>query len=290
VKIKPSSKKTQDLVLITGLSGSGKSVALNVLADAGYYCVDNLPCNLFQALIKELQRMDHQRVAVTIDARSGQDVTDLALHIKTLRSQSVNFKIIYLDAKDETLIKRFSETRRRHPLSQDKLTLPECISKERELLAEAAAMANHIDSSDLSPNALRAWVKDFVSVSSEGLTVLFESFGFRYGIPLDADLVFDVRCLANPYYDPILCPLTGQDLPIIHFMKNNPLTEQMIEDIRQFVQKWLPSFERDNRSYLTVAIGCTGGRHRSVYFADTLSGFFSQSHQVLVRHRGLMAL
>jgi len=276
-----------DLVVITGLSGSGKSVALNVLADAGYYCVDNLPGKLLNALVDTLSASGTQRVALTVDARSGRDLADFPLHVASLRARGGNFKMLYLDAKDDTLIKRFSETRRRHPLSDDHLTLVECIARERELLVDAAALANRIDTSDLAPNALRAWVKDFVAAPQDGLTLLFESFGFRHGIPLDADLVFDVRSLPNPHYDPVLRPLTGLDASVIEFMDRTPDAQRMLEDIRRFVETWLPSFRRDNRSYLTVAIGCTGGRHRSVYFVESLAKAFRPSARILARHRGL---
>lgn len=276
-----------DLVLITGLSGSGKSIALNVLADAGYYCVDNLPGKLLNALVDTLSAAGTQRVALTVDARSGADLADFPAHAGNLRARGINVKMLYLDAKDDTLIKRFSETRRRHPLSDGLITLPECIERERGLLADAAALANHFDTSDLAPNVLRAWVKDFVAVPQDGLTLLFESFGFRYGIPLDADLVFDVRFLPNPHYDPVLRPQTGMDAPVIAFMDNTPDAQRLLEDIRRFVETWLPSFRRDNRSYLTVAIGCTGGRHRSVYFVESLAKAFRPSAQVLARHRGL---
>ena len=276
-----------DLVLITGLSGSGKSIALNVLADAGYYCVDNLPGKLFSALVDTLSASGTRHLALTMDARSGDDLADFPAHIENLRQRGIQFRMLYLDAKDDTLIKRFSETRRRHPLSDGRMTLPECIVRERELLADAAALANHVDTSDLAPNALRAWVKDFVAVPQGGLTLLFESFGFRHGIPLDADLVFDVRCLPNPHYDPLLRPLTGKDVAVIQFMEQNAEAQRMLEDIRRFVDTWLPSYRRDNRSYLTVAIGCTGGQHRSVYFVETLAHTFRSSAQVLTRHRGL---
>jgi UPF0042 nucleotide-binding protein len=269
------------------LSGSGKSIALNVLADAGYYCVDNLPGKLFNALVDELSKSGSRRGALTMDARAGDDLADFPAHVANLRARGIQFKMLYLDAKDDTLIKRFSETRRRHPLSDGRLTLAECIARERELLHDAAALANHFDTSDLAPNALRAWVKDFVAVPQDGLTLLFESFGFKHGIPLDADIVFDVRSLPNPYYDPVLRPQTGMDAAVIEFMKNTPDAQRLLEDIRHFVETWLPSFRRDNRSYLTVAIGCTGGQHRSVYFVEALAKAFRPIAQVLARHRGL---
>ncbi|MBM3342254.1 MAG: RNase adapter RapZ [Betaproteobacteria bacterium] len=277
-----------EVVLITGLSGSGKSVALAVLEDAGYYCVDNFPGKLFNSLVDVLAQAGQTRVALTMDARSGDDLADFPNHIESLRAHGVQFKILYCDAKDDTLIKRYSETRRRHPLSDGRRTLVECIARERELLADVAALADHIDTSDLSPNVLRAWVKDFVAAPRGGLILLFESFGFKYGIPLDADMVFDVRNLPNPHYDPALRPLTGQDAPVIGFMQGIPEAQRMLEDIRMFIANWLPSYVRDNRSYLTVAIGCTGGRHRSVYFVESLAQAFRPSVQVvLARHRGL---
>jgi UPF0042 nucleotide-binding protein len=249
--------------------------------------VDNLPGKLLNALVDELTASGTRRVALTIDARSGGDLADFPAHIGNLRTRGIQFRMLYLDAKDDALIKRFSETRRRHPLSDGKRTLPECIARERDLLSDAAALANHFDTSDLAPNTLRAWVKDFVAAPQDGLTLLFESFGFRYGIPLDADLVFDVRCLPNPHYDPVLRALTGRDAAVIDFMDKTPEAQQMLDDIRRFVDTWLPSFRRDNRSYLTVAIGCTGGRHRSVYFVEALAKAFRPAAQVLARHRGL---
>lgn len=275
------------LILVTGMSGSGKSIALNVLEDAGFYCVDNLPAKLMPELVAFLATAGYGRVALSIDVRSGATLSELPRHIAELRRQGIDISVLFLDAKADTLIKRFSETRRRHPLSDGVLTLPECIARESELLAEVADLAHHIDTSDLSPNALRTWIRDFIGLSESGLTLLFESFGFRNGIPLDADFVFDVRCLPNPNYDPRLRPLTGQDAPVIEFLNANPSTQAMLADIRAFVETWLPCFHRDNRAYLTVAIGCTGGRHRSVYFADVLASHFRARMPVLVRHREL---
>ncbi len=275
------------LILITGLSGSGKSVALNVLEDSGFYCVDNLPAKLLPELVGFLTAAGYQRVALSIDVRSGATLTELPQHVERLSQGGIDLKVLFLEAKADTLIKRFSETRRRHPLSEGELTLPECIMRERELLAEIADLAHHVDTSDLSPNALRSWVKDFVGLGGAGLTLLFESFGFKNGIPLDADLVFDVRCLPNPHYDPRLRPLTGKDQAVIDFLIASPDTHRMLDDIRGFVANWLPCFNRDNRAYLTVAIGCTGGRHRSVYMVDVLAGHFRAQMPVLVRHREL---
>jgi len=277
------------LVLITGMSGSGKSVALKVLEDSGYFCVDNLPANLIPGLADFLRNASYTQVAVSVDVRSGQTLTDLPAWIAELRRRSIDLRVLFLDAKTDTLVKRFSETRRRHPLSDDTRTLPECIDLEREMLAEMSAIAHHVDTSDLSPHALRAWVKDFVGSSVAGLTLLFQSFAFKNGIPLDADLVFDVRCLPNPHYDPALRPLTGLDTPVVEFLRADPMVQRMLADIWHFVDEWLPCFIHDNRSYLTVAIGCTGGRHRSVYFAEALAPRFHSIVRVLVRHRELVS-
>lgn len=275
------------LILITGLSGSGKSVALNVLEDSGFYCVDNLPSQLLPELVGFLGVAGYRRAALSIDARGGSPLTALPRQLENLRREGIEVRVLFLDAKSDTLIKRYSETRRRHPLAETGLTLPECIHRERELLAEVADAAHRVDTSDLSPNALRTWVKDFVGLAGSGLTLLFESFGFKNGIPLDADLVFDVRCLPNPNYDPKLRSLTGRDAAVIDFLAANPDARRMLDDIRRFVEGWLPCFNRDNRSYLTVAIGCTGGQHRSVYFAESLAARFRSQAPVLVRHREL---
>jgi UPF0042 nucleotide-binding protein len=275
------------LVLITGLSGSGKSVALDVLEDASYYCVDNLPVQLLPELVAHLRRGRHERVALTMDVRSGQSVEELPRDLDALRAQGIAVKVLFLEAKTDTLLRRFSETRRRHPLSEGTLTLTEAIARERELLQGVGDAAHHIDTSDMNPNGLRAWVKDFVGLKGEGLTLLFESFGYKNGVPLDADLVFDVRCLPNPHYDPQLRPLTGRDAAVVEFLRAEAEVGRLLEDIARFVEAWLPCYRRDNRSYLTVAVGCTGGRHRSVYISESLAQRFGSSMPVLVRHREL---
>jgi RNase adapter protein RapZ len=275
------------LILITGLSGSGKSVALNTLEDSGYYYVDNLPARLLPDVVNFLATAGHPRVAISVDMRGVEALAELPAQVAGFRRRGVDLRVLFLEAKTDTLIKRFSETRRRHPLSDGKLTLTECIERERELLAEVADLAHRMDTSDLGPNTLRDWVKAFAVLPRTGLTLLFESFGFKNGIPLDADLVFDARCLPNPNYEPRLKPLTGLDQPVIDFLQADAETRRMLEDIRRFVADWLPCFSRDNRSYLTVAIGCTGGRHRSVYLAETLAGHFRNEAPVLVRHREL---
>ncbi len=275
------------LILITGLSGSGKSVALNVLEDSGYNYVDNLPLKLLRQTVDLLAAGRQERAALSIDMRSAQELAELPGQLTDFRKRGHDVRVLFLEAKTDTLIKRFSETRRRHPLADNKLTLTECIERERELLADIADLAHRVDTSDLGPNTLRGWIKDFVGLPHAGLTLLFESFGFKHGLPLNADLVFDARCLPNPNYDPRLRPLTGRDRAVIEFLGSDAATRKMLEDIRRFVADWLPAFERDNRSYLTVAVGCTGGQHRSVYLIETLAGLFRSRTQVLVRHREL---
>jgi RNase adapter protein RapZ len=273
------------LVLISGLSGSGKSVALNVLEDSGYYCVDNLPVALVMPLLESLAGSGHEHVALSMDARSGTSVRQLPQTVAALKQKGVDVRLLFLEAKDDTLIKRFSETRRRHPLSEGGLTVGESIARERELLGDIGEYGHHIDTSELSPNTLRGWIKNLVEVDRSRLTLLSESFGFKQGIPLDADFVFDVRCLPNPYYEPRLRELTGLDAEVAAFLEAEPATQNMYRDIHAFIATWLPAFVRENRSYLTVAIGCTGGQHRSVYFAERLGAAFSAGNQVMIRHR-----
>lgn len=290
------------LILVTGLSGSGKSVALNVLEDGGYYCVDNLPAPLLPELVATLRESGHEKVAVAVDARtasltdaSRKGLTDLPQYLANLKFYGIDVRVLFLDAKTETLIMRFSETRRRHPLDDGTATIPEYIARERELLAELQPLAHHVDTSDLRPNTLRDWIKDFIKSSRANLTLVFTSFGFKHGIPLDADVVFDVRMLPNPHYDPVLRPLTGRDAPVIAFLEATPAAQDLLGDIDAFVAKWLPAFARDNRHYVTVAIGCTGGQHRSVYFAENLAKRFlargtgAVGAEILVRHREIRA-
>jgi len=274
------------LVVISGLSGSGKSVALKALEDAGFYCIDNLPADMLPALVEHLRATGCDEVAVSIDARSATTLARLPEDLARLRSE-LELKIIFLETKDDTLVKRYSETRRRHPLNTGERSLQECIREERDLLAPLTALGHHLDTSDLSANSLRAWVKEFCQLRSAAFTLVFQSFGFKHGVPLDVDLVFDVRCLPNPHYDPELRPLTGRDGPVIDFLRGQPQAVAMLDDIRAYVAKWLPAYIADNRSYFTVALGCTGGQHRSVWFAETLAEHFRAGQQVLVRHREL---
>jgi UPF0042 nucleotide-binding protein len=275
------------LVLISGLSGSGKSIALNALEDSGYYCVDNLPGQLLQESTELLRRAGHTRVAMSIDARTGDSLERVPGYVAALKRQGVDLRLLFLDAKNDTLIRRFSETRRRHPLATGTRTLEECLMRERELLAPVGEIGHRLDTSDLLPNTLRNWIKDLLDIRTESVMLLFESFSYKQGVPLDADLVFDVRCLPNPHYDPRLRPLSGLDGAVIAFLEKEPKVTTMLEDIRRFVETWLPSYEQDNRSSLTVAVGCTGGRHRSVYLAERLGAYFRERSPVLVRHRHL---
>jgi UPF0042 nucleotide-binding protein len=284
------------IILITGISGSGKSVGLNALEDAGYFCVDNLPPTLLRALVATRINEGALTLAVAVDARSAISLTELPADIQWLKNEGHDVKVLFLTAKTESLITRFSETRRSHPLSHrvsstqnptDRPTLTECIRKEREMLAAIEGLGHVIDTSGLSANKLRAWIKDLVEVERTPLTLLFESFAFKFGVPLDADMVFDVRVLPNPFYDAALRPLSGRDQPVIDFLDAQPDVAVLMHDIQSFVEKWLPAFKNDNRSYLTVAIGCTGGQHRSVYMAEHLAGYFQPSARVVLRHREL---
>jgi UPF0042 nucleotide-binding protein len=277
------------LVLISGLSGSGKSIALNALEDSGYYCVDNLPSQLLQESAELLRRAGHKRVAMSIDARTGDSLEQVPGYVAALKNQGVDLRLLFLDTKNDTLIRRFSETRRRHPLATGTRTLEECFAREREILAPIGEIGQRLDTSDLLPNTLRNWIKELLDIRTESLMLLFESFSYKQGVPLDADLIFDVRCLPNPHYDPRLRPLSGLDAQVIIFLEKEPKVGTMFEDIRRFVETWLPSYGQDNRSSLTVAVGCTGGRHRSVYFVERLGAYFRSRSPVLVRHRHLAA-
>ena len=276
-----------DLLLIAGVSGSGKSVALAALEDSGYYAVSNLPPTQLAGLLAHLKAARQQRVAIVLDVKTAPGLDGVAKAIDAARQDGWTVRLLYLDAKTETLVKRFSETRRRHPFSDDKRTLKEAIDFERERLADLRSLGYSFDTSDLSAGALRTWIKDFISVDATKLTLLLESFGYKHGVPLDADLVFDVRCLPNPHYEPALQPLTGRDVPVVEFLENLPEVERMYRDIYHFVASWLPDYSRDNRNYLTVAIGCTGGQHRSVYLVERLAKAFAGRYQVLTRHREL---
>lgn len=286
----------KQLIIVTGLSGSGKSIVLHALEDSGYYCVDNLPATMLPHIAGHLQAESHRpdhakatnfdRVAISIDSRSVA-IETLPTHIEQLKLQGITTQVLFLESNVETLVKRFSETRRKHPLSKDTTTLAESIAIERDLLGNLGTLGHVIDTSHISANKLRAWIKEAVSSEHPGLTLLFTSFGFKHGIPLDADFVFDIRCLPNPHYDPNLREQTGLDAEVQTFLAAQPNVHEMLNDIKKYIDKWLPSFIADNRSYLTVAIGCTGGQHRSVYFVEQLSQYFGSRQKVLTRHREL---
>ena len=284
--------------LITGISGSGKSVALRAFEDAGYDCVDNLPVSLLENFIATLEKEQCEQVAVAIDARRGESIADLPSILENLRKNH-QVRVVFLNADTNTLVQRFSETRRRHPLSTNakqtqSATLIEAIDHERNLLEPLRAQAHSIDTSNIPAHALRSWIQDLLKDKSVGLTIVFESFGFKKGIPSEADLVFDVRCLPNPHYDKNLRPLTGKDKPVQEFLEKIPEVMSMEADITQFIHKWLPHYIADGRSYLTIAIGCTGGQHRSVYLVNRLSEHFRAQKDLidlqlhfLDRHREL---
>ncbi|RCS58658.1 RNase adapter RapZ [Parvibium lacunae] len=279
------------IVIVSGQSGSGKSVVMRVLEDAGYCCVDNLPASFVPQLITKWTAAGETHLAISCDTRSATALQALPTTLDQLRAQGHDVKALFLTTNNATLIQRYSESRRRHPLATQpqsaQMTLLECIQQERDILAPIAAISHVVDTSGLAVQTLRAWVIDFVSADRAPLTLLFESFAFKQAIPLDADLVFDVRCLPNPYYDLALRPLSGLDAPVAQYLGGIETVRDMIGDITRFVSKWLPHYLHDNRSYLTVAVGCTGGQHRSVYCVQEIAKHFAAREQVLVRHRAL---
>jgi RNase adapter protein RapZ len=274
------------LILVSGLSGAGKSIALDVLEDGGYYCVDNLPATLLEDVVGFLADAGHERAAVSVDARSAA-LAALPESVARLKARGMDCRVLFLEANPQTLMRRFSETRRRHPLTVAGLTLAESIERERMLVGGVAELGHRIDTSELQPKVLRNWIRDLLGLAGGSLTLLFESFAYRDGIPLDADWVIDARMLPNPHYEPALRPLTGRDAAVVEFLDAQEPVQRLCEDVRAFLARWLPEVVKDNRSYLTVAIGCTGGRHRSVYLAEKLAAAFGADWRVLVRHRGL---
>jgi RNase adapter protein RapZ len=289
-----------EIVLITGMSGSGKSVALRALEDAGYYCVDNLPPELLLSFVALEQQASAERVAIAMDVRSATSLPLVPAQLQALRQQNVLVRPLFLDATTDTLVRRFSETRRRHPLSSNrpdtdasspahdqKHALVDAIELERELLADLREQAHVIDTSVIRPSQLQAHVKSLLSAPISQLTLVFESFAFKRGIPVDADFVFDVRMLPNPYYEPQLRDMTGRDQPVIAFLQQHSDVGDMYRHIESFLNHWLEPLARDHRSYVTVAVGCTGGQHRSVYLVEQLAAAFGARWTTLKRHREL---
>jgi UPF0042 nucleotide-binding protein len=281
------------LIIISGRSGSGKTTCLHVLEDIGYYCVDNIPASLLDALSTRLSadNLHLDQVAVSIDARNiSEDLKQFPEIYDTLQTRAIECQIIFLDADDNTLLKRFSETRRKHPLSNEHLGLMEAIVYEKELLEPIASLSSlTVNTSSLSLHQLRDIIKNRVAEHDrKGLALQFQSFGFKHGIPVDADMVYDTRCLPNPYWLPELRPFTGLDEPVISYLEQQPDVQEMLQNIITFLERWLPSFQANNRSYITVAIGCTGGQHRSVYLCEKLKQHFnSSSYNAQVRHKEL---
>jgi len=289
---------TLEVVLITGMSGSGKSVALHALEDAGYYCVDNLPPELLLPFVALELEHKAARVAIAMDVRSAASLPLVPRQLADLRKQGIALRPIFLDATTATLVQRFSETRRRHPLSRKDVSVGEpehqhalvdAIELERELLADLREQAHVIDTSIIRAAQLQGYVKSLISAGASQLTLVFESFAFKRGIPMDADYVFDVRMLPNPHYEADLRPLTGRDAPVAAFLAQNADVGQMFDHIEQFLSYWLDALARDHRSYVTVAIGCTGGQHRSVYLVEKLTDAFGPRWVTLKRHRELDA-
>ncbi len=284
-----------EVVLITGISGSGKSVALHALEDAGYFCVDNLPPELLREFIRLEHGRQTWRVAAAVDVRTATSLPHLVPLIGQLREEGVRIRAIFLDASNDALVRRFSETRRPHPLStaagpgDTARALVEAIELERQLLAELREQSMVMDTSQLRPALLKRWVRGLVGAREAALTLVFESFAFKHGVPLDADYVFDLRILPNPFYVRELRPLNGRDSAVAAYLEAQPQAGEMLRQIHDFLSRWLPAFEDDQRSYLTVAIGCTGGQHRSVYGVEWLSQRFEQRYATLVRHRELDA-
>lgn len=283
------------LLLLSGLSGSGKTVALHTLEDEGFFCVDNLPLSLLDHLIDELRTGTHRndgRIAVGVDVRSGRPALQgFPDSLVRLREQGLQVEVVFLHASDEALLRRYHHTRRRHPLARKGVPLVEALALERDWLGPIAANADlSIDSSDLTMHDLARMVRGrLASHAGENLSLLFESFGFKHGVPMDADFVFDVRCLPNPHYEPGLRHRTGQETPVIEFLESHREVAEMFDSIQRHLERWLPRFASDHRSYLTVAIGCTGGRHRSVYLVDRLAEAWRgvRNFTVSTRHREL---
>jgi UPF0042 nucleotide-binding protein len=287
----PQDAPRDQLIIVSGLSGSGKTVALRTLEDLSYYCVDNLPAALMPAFVQAISQnavgLSH-KLAVGVDVRNrAENLNRLPQILAELAQADIGYRLVFLDTRDEVLIKRYSETRRRHPLSADGLGLAEAIAEERRLLKPMLSIADRVvDTSDLNVHQLRRLVITEMGLTAGAMTLLFESFAYRRGVPTDADFVFDARCLPNPHWDPKLRPLSGKDLPVREWLEAKPEVGEFRDDLMHFLDKYLPRFESDGRSYVTICIGCTGGRHRSVYLSERLAEHFRQRYQqVLTYHR-----
>ena len=276
-----------EVIIISGLSGSGKSIALNALEDNDFYCIDNLPVTLLSSISQHLNHEHQDKVAISVDIRSI-NIEKLPHVIKEIESLSIKTRLIYLESSTESIVRRFGETRRRHPLANEKLSLADTIEKERVMLAPLAEIGYKIDTSNMSVNALKKTLNELIQLKEDHLALQFSSFGYKFGIPLDADFIFDVRCLPNPHYESDLKDLTGIDKPVADFFQNYKEVDKMYQDINHFVSEWLTAFKNDQRHSLHIAIGCTGGKHRSVYIANKLFTHFSNpKSQVIIRHRDI---
>lgn len=279
--------------IISGLSGSGKSIALQALEDMGFYCIDNLPAAMLPHVAEQISSAKSytlRNVAIGIDARNRAFLDQVPASLEQLQSLGIQYKIVFLEAEESILVKRYKETRRKHPLTDEHTSLLEGIRLEKSLLEPISFSAElRIDTTHTTPYELRQQVRDFAdSQDAEGLTLLFESFGFKHGTPLDADYVFDIRCLPNPYWESTLRKFSGLDEPVVKFLERHHQVHDMFEDICAFLEKWLPYFEREQRSYMTIAVGCTGGQHRSVYMVHKLADYFShRTIRTQIRHREL---
>ena len=279
--------------IISGTSGSGKTIALQVLEDLGYYCIDNLPASLLPEMTSRAISSDepNKKLAVSIDSRNQDFIGDLKDNFAQISALKIEYRVIFIDADDATLLARYSETRRKHPLSDKNTSLLEAITKERKILEHIADIAHlHINTSKTTPHELRSTIRNYTATTNEGtLTLLFQSFGFKYGNPDDADFMFDVRCLPNPHWNADLKNQCGIDKPVIEYLSSQVMCIEMFEKIRDFIDFWLPNFIEDNRNYINVAVGCTGGQHRSVFLSNLLAEYFATNEiiQTQIRHREL---
>ena len=283
-----------EMVLITGMSGSGKSIALHALEDAGYYCVDNLPPELLASFVALEQQHRAKKVAIAMDVRSALSLPLVPKQLALVRAQGITMQSLFLDASTDTLLRRFSETRRLHPLSRVEASdqhraLVEAIELEREMLGDIREQSHVLDTSMIRASQLQGYVKSMIAAPSTQLTLVFQSFGFKRGVPLDADYVFDVRMLPNPHYEPALRDLTGKDTVVADYLRSHTEVADMLNDIEKFISHWINALVRDHRSYVTVAVGCTGGQHRSVFLVEALARTFEKKWTTLTRHRELDA-